>query len=384
MRRTGSKPGRRVGFTLIELLVVIAVIAILVALLLPAVQQAREAARRSQCQNNLKQIGLALQNYHDQHSSFPPGTVNMLYGGGFTPTTARYAFPYEATTNQLGFAGGVGSIGGAPAIGTQVGPGAGLQGTSWMLQILPNMDQTQVYNYWNFNYNVWWNGATPTTMNMGTGVVTFYPAQWEIPGFYCPSRRTNIEVKKLFNTLRIDPDWQGGGNDYGGCAGSGVVFNDSFLSTTAGTSDPYNRPVWDLMPGQLANAPLMSLLPAANHRGVFFVNSNTRIRDVTDGTTNVIMAGEVMRLNGVFNSNVNPLLQSCDGWAWGGAATLFSNRWGINKGVHYDNPGSSHQQGAQFLFVDGSVHFLSQNINLTVFENLGNIANGVPVPTVVE
>ncbi len=67
---------RRRGFTLIELLVVIAIIAILIALLLPAVQQAREAARRSQCKNNLKQLGLALHNYHDTHNNFPPATIN--------------------------------------------------------------------------------------------------------------------------------------------------------------------------------------------------------------------------------------------------------------------------------------------------------------------
>lgn len=69
---------RRAGFTLIELLVVIAIIAVLIALLLPAVQQAREAARRSQCKNNLKQLGLSLHNYHDTHRVFPPGAVSTI------------------------------------------------------------------------------------------------------------------------------------------------------------------------------------------------------------------------------------------------------------------------------------------------------------------
>src|SRR5579864_5723515 len=80
-RGTGILEMKR-GFTLIELLVVIAIIAVLVALLLPAVQQAREAARRSQCKNNLKQVGLALQNYHGSRNTFPPGYVSTFDGSG--------------------------------------------------------------------------------------------------------------------------------------------------------------------------------------------------------------------------------------------------------------------------------------------------------------
>src|SRR3546814_780854 len=102
------------GFTLIELLVVIAIIAVLVALLLPAVQQAREAARRSQCKNNLKQIGLALHNYHDTHRVFPPGQMSW-FGSDLFPLNA----------------------------GARI---------SWMQQILPFIDQAPLYN--SFNWKV--------------------------------------------------------------------------------------------------------------------------------------------------------------------------------------------------------------------------------------
>jgi prepilin-type N-terminal cleavage/methylation domain-containing protein/prepilin-type processing-associated H-X9-DG protein len=371
-----------VGFTLIELMVVILIIGILVSLLLPAVQNAREAARRAQCQSNLRQIGLALMNYEGKFKTYPPGTVNILYGGAFDQSGFRFDWPFEATTSQIGFAGGVGSIGGAPSIVNQAGPGAALHGTSWMLFILPDIDQGQIYNYWNFNYNVWWNGTFPTVVNMGTGNAQYFPAQSEIKIFYCPSRRSEMDVRSKFgNCFRVDPNWTGGGNDYGGCAGSGIVFNDFF-----------NRALYDLLPGQLAANPLLSFEPAPLHRGVFYGNSNTRISDVSDGTSNVILVGEVMRMNGLqqtnFQQNVNtpapttnPLVISSDGWAWGGAATLFSCRFGINKGVHYDNPGSSHAgQVAIFLFCDGSVHTISPSVDLTVFQNLGNIANTMPIP----
>ena len=103
---------QRTAFTLIELLVVIAIIAILIALLLPAVQQAREAARRSTCKNNLKQLALALHNYHSTHNLFPPGSVN---GAGDNPNGAH-------------------------------GSGAVAIGASWALLILPDMEQSAMFD----------------------------------------------------------------------------------------------------------------------------------------------------------------------------------------------------------------------------------------------
>jgi len=124
MKRTSS-PARLRGFTLIELLVVMAIIAILISLLLPAVQQAREAARRTQCKNNLKQIGLALHNYHDVHNTFPSGWIAIN-------STTRLPNAHE-----------------------------GINGAGWGTMILPYMEQTNLYQRFNANF------AIHDTVNLG-------------------------------------------------------------------------------------------------------------------------------------------------------------------------------------------------------------------------
>src|SRR5258705_193379 len=83
------------------------------------------------------------------------------------------------------------------------------------LFLLPILDQGNIYNMWNFNYNVWYNGAIATVIDMGTGPSTFFPAQTEIPAFYCPSRRRNMNISQFNNCIRINPNFTGGGNDYG-------------------------------------------------------------------------------------------------------------------------------------------------------------------------
>ncbi|GAF96685.1 unnamed protein product [marine sediment metagenome] len=131
----GHAKKRRLGFTLIELLVVIAIIAILIALLLPAVQQAREAARRTQCRNNLKQIGLAMHNYHETFFRFPPGWV------------------LDTTTLHNGFA--------------------------WSTLILPYLDQAALFNKFDFDYDV--DDGT----NNGDGTIWF--ASEILLAYHCPS-----------------------------------------------------------------------------------------------------------------------------------------------------------------------------------------------------
>lgn len=313
---------RRSGFTLIELLVVIAIIAILISLLLPAVQQAREAARRSTCKNNMKQLALALHNYHETHGLFPPGAIAT------TATSSAY--------NVWGDAGKT--------------PGTGLHGTSWMVQILPYVDQAPLYNKWNFNTNVMGNRSL---------------AENDIPLFYCPTRRS--KVRKVDDRIMLGENpvagstlpsnrFVKGGSDYGTCIGGGNGWADGdYFHLTHRT---------DSLIGTFGGG-------SGAFLGMFSVNSDTAIRDVDDGTSNTIMAGELQKLH---SSSAPKSSQDC--WAAGGVATMFDTgisggtAGGFNNGF-YQSAGSDHEGGAHFGFADGSVHFLSENMSSRVYLELG-------------
>ncbi|MCA8993013.1 MAG: DUF1559 domain-containing protein [Planctomycetaceae bacterium] len=357
---------RRRGFTLIELLVVIAIIAVLVAILLPAVQQAREAARRSQCQNNLKQIGLALHNYHDNHFVFPPGQISSGASGGWIQNGAfgNYIHPNEAKNlNQLN-----------------------AHGTSWMVHILPYLDQGPLYNFWQFGANVRTNGdfqRAAIFQVFDANNDPIYAAQTDLKVFYCPSRRGDMQTNGRFSaTDRVDVSWTKGGNDYAGCAGSGIVFDD----TSHGT--------YYLTPAQL-NSTIVTgtnVSPMAQHAsniGVFGVNSRTAIRDITDGTSNVVMVTERQ----LFQKATPVIHHSSDGWAYGGPATMFSTRNppqqiqpntnNLNNpyptaAQHYDEAATDHGS-LQALLGDGSVRQFGLNMDLKTWRNLGNMSQGAPV-----
>ena len=344
---------RQRGFTLIELLVVIAIIALLVALLLPAVQQAREAARRSACQNNLKQLCLGLHNYHDSHKTFPPGQISS----GLNPvsdTVGRYVNPAEAMTQ---------------------GFGTGFHGTSWVVHILPYIDEASLYNYWNFNWNVRTNGETGTvTPDLSA---TIFAPKTDLEVMYCPSRRTDMKASNIYSGAeRVDISWVKGGNDYAAVSGSGVTFADA------------QRQTYWLTPQNLSatvnSAGISIYTQHSFNSGMFGVNSSTRMGDVTDGTSNVVMVAErqlfINPAGVALSANAN-LVRSSDGWAFGGPATLLSFRNSPHLRQHYDEADSMHVGMVQVGLADGTVHQVSVNIDLRTWRNLGNMAQGTPVET---
>jgi len=309
------------GFTLIELLVVIAIIAVLVALLLPAVQQAREAARRSSCKNNLKQIGVALHNYHDTFNVLPPGYI---------------ARGVSATDNAA----------------SETGPGF-----AWGTMLLPMLERPAVYDGLNFNLNA-------------THVDNIDSARTILPTFLCPSD----PAPPTFTVNDGTDDFELASANYVGVFGYGNI---------------------TMTPGQPMG------------KGVFYRNSNTNFRDVTDGTSNTMLVGErtyqhdfvealaatpanstwYAAIPGVVRSAgmADPMMTDAQGSLVLGhvgqpAMTMPMPMMAMhhtpNTTNHIVNFSSPHQGGIQFLMADGSVHFLNENVYYDTFRYLGERADG--------
>jgi prepilin-type N-terminal cleavage/methylation domain-containing protein len=320
LRMFRSKLRKFRGFTLIELLVVIAIIAVLIALLLPAVQQAREAARRTQCKNNLKQSGLAIHNYHDVVNILPSAITNITAGQGCCQMA------------------GVGAL----------------------VHLLPYLDQAPLYNTIQFNSGlVPWYIPVASTAAVGSRYFEITPA-----AFRCPS-----DTSPATYNANGQGVWAAG--SYG--LSDGAQFHDS---NNGCTSYPGN--VFGTGTSDLSSGPDGATISGIYGRGGYAA----RFRDVTDGLSNTIFMGEIRAecsdhaqqgwacTNNHFFSTTAPInFNTCPGSS--GTGCNNASAWNASMGFK-----SRHVGGAQFLLGDGSVRFISENIDYMTYQRLGDRRDG--------
>jgi prepilin-type N-terminal cleavage/methylation domain-containing protein/prepilin-type processing-associated H-X9-DG protein len=354
----GFYSSRRRAFTLIELLVVIAIIGILVGLLVPAVQKVREAAARMQCTNNLKQIGLALHDYHDTYKLFPPGYVDGNTNPVSTPDN-------------------------------DVGPGWG-----WAAFLLPYMEQGNLYTQINFNVGV------------GIGV-NVQVSQTALPIFQCPSDG-NQQTCVIYNwntyTNNNPPTILVAHGNYVGCNGWEEVFNNA-----GGAANPTQGPTGITGAGQGRGSDGEVGPAGLAGDGVFYRNSKNKIATITDGTSHTILVGERCAAHSPTTWTGAVTLGMCPAWMcttpWtapyvspsaapvGPNGSAYDNAdYGASLVVAHGNlthlPNSDspffdpdtfwsmHTGGCNFVFCDGSVHFLTSSIDPYTYRAMMTMAGG--------
>jgi len=338
MQRLSLSPSNRRGFTLIELLVVVAIIAILVALLLPAVQQAREAARRAQCLNNLKQIGLALHNYHGHAGSFPPGFLAVAADG--TPNLD------------------------------------GSNGFGWAAFILPEMDQAPLHATLDFEHMLTDHedhdhGADDHDHALSSGSNLELIA-YHLNLYRCPSDGGEETFELELGEHGHDDDHDADdhdADDHDHDHEEHVVLGASnYAAVFGGRSDLHAMEDWDEDVQRKGD-------------GMFYQNSETQFRNLRDGSTQTVAVGE--RVTQAYRPT-GPQLEifpSC----WAGvvpegeeaiARVLALTDHAPNAGEHPEDLSSHHPGGANVLMADGHVQFVSENVDEDTFAGAGTIDGG--------
>lgn len=308
MRRT-----QRVGFTLIELLVVIAIIAVLIALLLPAVQQAREAARRSQCKNNMKQLGLAFHNYHDSLSCFPVNFAVRGNGGG------------QAIVDT---------------------------GHSWITMSLPYLDQAPLYNSINHSGPLAGNAANTAAANTILQVCL------------CPSDSGN-NSGRLDNRSDYLPNPPGvwAVTNYKACSGCNWAWG---ISAWNPVSTPGGKNSGNVDGLNMGNGILCS-----NQQNT---NGPTRMRDIPDGTSNTFAIGEALPAWSSWNwwYNPNAVTATCAV----PLNAVIKRPLNLGDWPNNYSMASQHVGGGHFTMADGAVRFISENIDINVYRAAATISSG--------
>jgi prepilin-type N-terminal cleavage/methylation domain-containing protein len=346
----------RSGFTLIELLVVIAIIAILIALLLPAVQQAREAARRTQCKNNLKQIGLALHNHMDTYGSFPPGYVcydensNRFKTGG-----------WQAGVNEMGF--------------------------SWLPMILPYMEAPAHWAQLSDCHDDFKGAHTANPSDHCEYYTEFGNiGRKPLPFMLCPS---NPQTRKLFSGISLESLAKG---NYAASWGSGNMLSWE-SAATAGAFGCY----------YVNQNDIVASLGGSDDR--FQQRKGSTSGDFTDGMSNTIAVSEVISTDGFTTSSSSPdirgvwmnpgmgasiftaarnpnslepdIIPSCDTTIPAGKKPTLECVENASDENVYAAARSYHTGGVNAILADGSVRFISENVDsVGIWQPLNTRQNG--------
>jgi prepilin-type N-terminal cleavage/methylation domain-containing protein/prepilin-type processing-associated H-X9-DG protein len=360
--QTMSSQARR-GFTLIELLVVIAIIAVLIALLLPAVQSAREAARRAQCTNNLKQIGLAMHNYHTSHGSFPLGGTRAASGYGYNVGWGTWS----AHALMLGF-----------------------------------LEQQPLYNAANFSWAVVMGQAWAINTTVSNSVINT---------FLCPSD----DLAPV--AVPANDQWSGRLNNYFGSVGTTTAYTGGRPTTGIFTEAGPAYGVQNITDGTSNTIAFAEALVGPDSGGYQTAQKQALFRNGTNVSPSASAgAASIYDVSSNYNAAIADLntcqqaslnFSSGDGpqgmvneddkgarWAaseggfslintiappsstqWSFACCGFVQSYGCDNGS-FQNVNSRHPGGANILFADGSVHFIKSSISIGTWWALGTKANG--------